>query len=93
MKNFSIKSLIINREGINMKNNSITKSHSLNIFILAMMNVAVIMSLRGIPVMAKEGLIMYILLFASAIRLKYTQADVPRAYNVPGGKLGMWIVS
>lgn len=38
-------------------------------------------------------LIMYIMLFASAIRLKYTQADVPRAYNVPGGKLGMWIVS
>ncbi len=38
-------------------------------------------------------LIMYILLFAAAIRLRYSQPDVQRAYEVPGGKLGMWIVS
>lgn len=38
-------------------------------------------------------LIMYIMLFASAIRLRYTQPDVHRAYKVPGGKPGMWVVS
>lgn len=38
-------------------------------------------------------LIMYIMLFISAIVLKYTQPDVERAYTVPGGKLGMWLVS
>jgi len=38
-------------------------------------------------------LIMYIMLFAAAIMLRYSQPDVPRAYEVPGGKLGMWLVS
>ncbi len=38
-------------------------------------------------------LIMYIMLFVAAIRLRYTQPDVHRAYKVPGGNLGMWIVS
>jgi len=38
-------------------------------------------------------LIMYIMLFITAIRLRYTQPDVPRAYEIPGGNLGMWIVS
>jgi amino acid transporter len=35
---------------------------------------------------------MYILIFAAAIRLRYTQPDVPRAYKIPGGKAGIWIV-
>jgi len=38
-------------------------------------------------------LIMYIMLFAAAIRLRYSQPEVHRAYKVPGGNLGMWIVS
>jgi putative glutamate/gamma-aminobutyrate antiporter len=38
-------------------------------------------------------LIMYIMLFAAAIRLRYSQPEVHRAYMVPGGNLGMWIVS
>jgi amino acid transporter len=38
-------------------------------------------------------MIMYILLFISAIRLRYTQPHVDRTYRVPGGKIGMWIVS
>jgi len=38
-------------------------------------------------------LIMYIMLFITAIRLRYTQPNVPRAYKVPGGNIGMWIVS
>jgi amino acid transporter len=36
---------------------------------------------------------MYILIFAAAIRLRYTQPDTPRAYKVPGGKAGIWIVA
>ncbi|CAM1342365.1 APC family permease [Tenacibaculum amylolyticum] len=36
--------------------------------------------------------IMYILMFASAIKLRYTQPDVHRAYKVPGGKFGIWLV-
>jgi amino acid transporter len=35
---------------------------------------------------------MYILIFAAAIRLRYTQPDTPRAYKIPGGKAGIWIV-
>ena len=38
-------------------------------------------------------LIMYIMLFISAIRLRYSQPKVHRAYRVPGGNFGMWIVS
>lgn len=38
-------------------------------------------------------LIMYIMLFAAAIRLRYSQPKVRRAYMVPGGNFGMWIVS
>jgi putative glutamate/gamma-aminobutyrate antiporter len=42
---------------------------------------------------AQLYMIMYLLMFAAAIRLRYTQPDVKRAYRVPGGaKAGMWIV-
>ncbi|MFC2149186.1 amino acid permease [Candidatus Auribacterota bacterium] len=37
-------------------------------------------------------LIMYILMFAAAIHLRYSKPDVERAYTVPGGKLGMWLI-
>lgn len=38
------------------------------------------------------ALLYYALLFASALRLRYTAPMVKRAYEIPGGKLGMWIV-
>jgi len=38
-------------------------------------------------------LIMYMLMFAAAIRLRYTQPDLKRSYRVPGGMLGMWIIA
>jgi len=38
-------------------------------------------------------LVMYILMFLAAIRLRYKEPDVPRAYRVPGGNIGMWIVA
>lgn len=37
---------------------------------------------------------MYILMLAGAIRLRYTQPDASRPYRVPGGKYaGMWIIA
>jgi len=36
--------------------------------------------------------IMYILFFAAAIRLRYTQPDRPRPYRIPGGMAGIWLV-
>lgn len=38
-------------------------------------------------------LIMYILLYSAAIKLRYSQPNVQRAYKIPGGNLGMWIVA
>ena len=35
-------------------------------------------------------LIMYMLMFAAAIRLRYSQPDLERSYRVPGGNAGMW---
>lgn len=37
-------------------------------------------------------LLMYLLLYASAIKLRYSQPDVPRAYRIPFGNVGMWVV-
>ncbi|MBU2650514.1 MAG: APC family permease [Bacteroidetes bacterium] len=35
--------------------------------------------------------VMYVLMFASGIKLRYKYPDVQRAYRIPGGKAGMWI--
>jgi amino acid transporter len=43
-------------------------------------------------IVAQLYLIMYVLMFAAAIRLRYTKANVPRSYKVPGGKIGIWIL-
>ena len=37
--------------------------------------------------------LMYILVFAAALRLRYTQPDTPRPYKIPGGKIGIWVVA
>ena len=42
------------------------KKH-LSVFLLAMMNVAIIMSLRGLPLMAKEGMSLIFYLFFSLV--------------------------
>ncbi len=42
---------------------------------------------------AQLYLVMYLLMFAAAIKLRYSQPDVERPYKIPGGKLGIWIVS
>ena len=38
-------------------------------------------------------LILYIMMFAAAIYLRYSQPNTPRPYRVPGGNLGMWIIA
>jgi len=38
-------------------------------------------------------IVMYFLMYAAAIKLRYTRPDVPRAFTIPGGKAGMWLVS
>jgi putative glutamate/gamma-aminobutyrate antiporter len=38
-------------------------------------------------------LVMYILMYAAAIKLRRTRPDLPRAYKVPGGLGGMWFVA
>ena len=37
-------------------------------------------------------IVMYLFLFAAALKLRYSQPDAPRPYRVPGGKAGMWVV-
>lgn len=38
-------------------------------------------------------LIMYILMYSAAIKLRYKRPDVLRAFRVPGGNLGMWFIA
>jgi amino acid transporter len=38
-------------------------------------------------------IVMYILMYLAAIKLRYSQPQVKRAFNVPGGKVGMWTIS
>jgi glutamate:GABA antiporter len=38
-------------------------------------------------------LVMYFLMFAAAIKLRYKRPNVHRTYRIPGGKAGMWIVA
>jgi amino acid transporter len=38
-------------------------------------------------------IVMYILMYLAAIKLRYSQSNVKREFKVPGGKAGMWIIS
>lgn len=37
-------------------------------------------------------LVMYMMMYAAGIRLRYTQPGLTRSYRVPGGNAGMWAV-
>jgi amino acid transporter len=37
--------------------------------------------------------VMYALMFASVIRLRYTQPERPRPYRIPGGAVGLWVIA
>ena len=38
-------------------------------------------------------LVMYLLMYAAAIKLRYSHPDEPRHFRVPGGNLGMWLLA
>jgi amino acid transporter len=38
-------------------------------------------------------LVMYFLMFAAGVRLRYTHPDIPRRYRVPFGNVGIWILA
>jgi amino acid transporter len=38
-------------------------------------------------------IVMYVLMYLAAIKLRYSQSNVRRAFTIPGGKAGMWIIS
>lgn len=38
-------------------------------------------------------LLMYLMIFVSAIKLRYSQPDVKRIYQIPGGKIGLWLIA
>ncbi|MFC3981696.1 APC family permease [Streptosporangium jomthongense] len=38
-------------------------------------------------------IIVYMIMYASAIRLRYTRPDLPRSFRIPGGMAGMWAVA
>ncbi|MGH2639064.1 MAG: amino acid permease, partial [Rhabdochlamydiaceae bacterium] len=42
---------------------------------------------------AQVYLVMYIIMFVAAIKLRYSHPKVIRAYRIPGGNYGMWIVA
>ena len=44
-------------------------------------------------IVAQLYLLMYILMFAAAIKLRYKKPDVIRSYKIVGGKPMMWVVS
>ena len=42
---------------------------------------------------AQSYLLMYVLMFITAIRLRYTHPHIPRIYSIPHPNKGMWIVA
>ncbi|KTD60837.1 APC family permease [Legionella shakespearei] len=42
---------------------------------------------------AQMALLVYIIMFSAAIKLRYSSPDHPRGYTIPGGNLVMWLVS
>ncbi|MDQ4134124.1 MAG: APC family permease [Actinomycetota bacterium] len=44
-------------------------------------------------VTAQIVIVMYGLMFAAVLRLRYTQPDTPRPYRIPGGNAGVWVVA
>lgn len=38
-------------------------------------------------------LLMYLMIFFSVIKLRYSQPNTPRRFRIPGGKLGVWLIA
>jgi amino acid transporter len=42
---------------------------------------------------AQLALVIYMIMFAAFIKLRFTQSQRPRVYKVPGGTIGMWLIA
>ncbi|MDI9818402.1 MULTISPECIES: APC family permease [unclassified Legionella] len=42
---------------------------------------------------AQMALLVYVFMFAAAIKLRYSKPDQPRSYKIPGGNAVMWVVA
>ncbi len=42
---------------------------------------------------AQFAVVQYGFVFAAALRLRYTEPNIPRPYRVPGGKIGIWLLA
>lgn len=42
---------------------------------------------------AQMALLVYVFMFAAAIKLRYSKPNQPRAYKIPGGTVGIWLVA
>lgn len=42
---------------------------------------------------SQMALLVYVFMFSAAIKLRYSQPNQPRAYKIPGGNIGMWVVA
>ncbi|MFT4059135.1 MAG: APC family permease [Legionella sp.] len=42
---------------------------------------------------AQMALLVYVFMFAAAIKLRYSQPDQPRGYAIPGGNKVMWLIA
>lgn len=62
---------------------------SSNIFIPTMNHFYWIFQIQA----AQLILMVYFLLFVSVIKLRYTQPHVTRLYQIPGGKIGLWLIA
>lgn len=62
---------------------------SMNLFIPTMNQFYWIFQVQA----AQLILMMYLMVFLSVIRLRYTQPGVQRIYKIPGGKFGVWLVA
>ena len=67
----------------------------LGVFTLAMLLMPSVSSAYWMfaVVTAQLYIVMYMVLLAAAIRLRYTKPDVERAYRIPWGNAGMWLVA
>jgi len=42
---------------------------------------------------AQMALLVYVFMFAAAVKLRYTRPDQPRGYKIPGGNWVMWVIA
>ncbi len=42
---------------------------------------------------AQMALLVYVFMFSAAIKLRYSHSHLVRAYKIPGGNIGMWLVA